>query len=107
VRALLALVVVAVGAGAFFAGRASVDRHAVRPAAGSFASGVLAGREAAFSGFDGGWSYGAPYIVVLQRGGAGVTYRFASRRPLLRGLDYRVCGKAVCVSRRAPAAARR
>ena len=89
-RATLALVVVAVGAGAFFAGRASVDEQ---PAvSGSFA----AGREAAFNGFDGGWSYGQPYIVVLRRGGPGVTYAFASRRPMLPGLDYRRCGHVVC-----------
>ena len=96
-RAFLALIVVAVGAGAFLAGRASVDRKAAEPASGSFASGARAGREAAFSGFDGGWGYGEPYIVTLRRGGPGVTYRFASRRPLLPGLEYRLCGKTVCV----------
>jgi hypothetical protein len=77
VRVVLGLVVVAVGVGAFYGGRASVD---TQPApSGSYA----AGREAAFSGFDGGWSYGEPYIVTLKRGGPGVTYEFASRRPLL------------------------
>jgi hypothetical protein len=77
VRVVLGLVVVAVGIGAFYGGRASVDAH---PApSGSYA----AGREAAFSGFDGGWSYGEPYIITLKRGGPGVTYEFASRRPLL------------------------
>jgi hypothetical protein len=101
-RAFLALVVlVAVGAGAFFAGRGSVHRHAARPAPGTFAAGERAGREAAFSGFDGGWSYGEPYIVVLRRGGSGVTYRFASRRPLLAGFEYRRCKDGVC-ARRAP-----
>jgi hypothetical protein len=62
---------------------------------GSFA----AGREAAFSGFDGGWSYGVPYIVVLRRGGPGVTYEFASRRPMARGLAYRRCATGICTSR--------
>ena len=76
-RVLVGLVVAAVGIGAFYGGRASVDAH---PApTGSYA----AGREAAFSGFDGGWSYGEPYIITLKRGGPGVTYEFASRRPLL------------------------
>jgi hypothetical protein len=109
VRALLALVVVAVGAGAFLAGRASVDRSAPDRAPGSFASGMRAGREAAFAGFDGGWGYGEPYIVTLRRGGPGVTYRFASRRPLLPGFEYRLCGKAVCtrISRPPQAAGRR
>jgi len=105
-RMLLALVVVAVGAGAFAAGRGSVDRHSAKPAAGSFASGLRAGREAAFSGFDGGWAYGEPYIVTLRRGSPGVTYRFDRRRPLLPGFEYRLCGKAVCISRRARAAGR-
>jgi hypothetical protein len=90
VRVVVGLVVVAIGIGAFYGGRASKDE---RPAAGgSFA----AGREAAFNGFDGGWSYDQPYIVVLRRGGPGVTYQFASRRPLLAGFEYRLCGKAVC-----------
>ena len=92
-RWILALVVVAVGAGAFAAGRDSVDQ---RPAqTGSFA----AGYEAAFSGLDGGWAYGEPYIVVLRRGGPGVTYRFASRRPLMGGFEYRRCEDGVCARR--------
>jgi hypothetical protein len=93
VRVVLCLIVAAVGIGAFFAGRASKD---TRPAiSGSYA----AGREAAFDGFDGGWSYAQPYIVVLRRGGPGVTYAFASRRPLLPGFAYRRCGQMVCESR--------
>src|SRR5436309_11801631 len=96
-----ALVLVAVAAGAFAAGRGSVHQRPVQT--GSFA----AGYEAAFSGFDGGWSYGVPYIVVLRRGGTGVTYRFASRRPLLKGFAYRLCASGVCVNRRARGAARR
>jgi hypothetical protein len=93
------LLVAAVAAGAFLAGRGSVGRVAPAPARGSFAAGALAGREAAFAGFDGGWSYGEPYVVVLRRGGAGVTYRFASRQPLLAGRSYRRCGRSVCVGR--------
>jgi hypothetical protein len=93
-RALAAAaVLVAVAAGAFAAGRSTA--HKRRVVSGSYA----AGREAAFNGFDGGWSYGLPYIVVLERGGPGVTYRFASRRPMLPGVAYRRCGRAVCVSR--------
>src|SRR4051812_15486178 len=98
-RLLLALVVVAVGAGCFALGRSTAHRRAARPAPGSFAAGVRAGREAAFSGFDGGWAYGEPYIVTLRRGGQGITYSFDRRRPVLPGFDYRLCGKAICVSR--------
>lgn len=92
-RTVYALLLVAVAAGAFAVGRGAAHRRVV--AGGSFA----AGREAAFAGFDGGWAYGQPYIVVLQRGGPGVTYRFASRRPLLPGFVYRRCGQAVCATR--------
>jgi hypothetical protein len=92
VRVVLVAVVAAIGIGAFYGGRASVDQHPV--VSGSFA----AGRESAFNGFDGGWSYGQPYIVVLRRGGAGVTYAFASREPMKAGLNYRRCGKSVCTS---------
>ncbi len=92
-RPLVVLVIVTMGAGAFFAGRGSVDR---RPAPRSPAGGYAAGREAAFSGFDGGWSYGVPYIVTLRRGDPGVTYRFDRRWPMRRGVAYRVCGHVVC-----------
>jgi hypothetical protein len=94
-RLVVGLAVVAIGIGAFYGGRASKDE---RPAVtGSYA----AGREAAFNGFDGGWSYGQPYIVVLKRGAPGVTYQFASRRPMAAGLQYQLCAGKVC-ARRAP-----
>jgi hypothetical protein len=92
-RLLIAFAVVVVAVGAFFAGRGSAPSQPV--VSGSFA----AGREAAFSGFDGGWAYGMPYIVVLERGGPGVTYRFADRRPMLPGRSYRRCGASICVGR--------
>jgi hypothetical protein len=97
-RLLLAAVILAgVGAGAFFAGRGSVDRHPAPVLSGGYS----AGREAAFSGFDGGWLFGAPYIVTLRHGGPGITYRFARRWKMAPGFEYRTCGAAVC-SRRAP-----
>lgn len=95
-RLLVSVMVVAVGAGAFAAGRGSVDRAAPPVARGSFETGFRAGHEDAFSGFDGGWALGAPYIVTLRRGGSGITYRFARRWPLLPGLEYRACGRGVC-----------
>src|ERR1043165_6940528 len=57
--------------------------EALRGAPAAAGGSCGAGGEGAFAGFDGGWSYGQPYIVVLRRGGPGVTYAFASRRPLL------------------------
>jgi hypothetical protein len=89
---LVGLLVLAVGAAAFFAGRESSDRSPAPPLPGTYA----AGREAAFTGFDGGWDYGMPYIVTLERGGPGITYRFARRWPMRPGVDYRICGGDVC-----------
>ena len=89
---LVALVLVAVAAGAFALGRGSVHRPPTHVVSGSFA----AGREAAFGGFDGGWAYAAPYIVTLRRGGPGITYRFARRWTMLPGRDYRICGRGIC-----------
>ena len=92
-RLVVGVVVVLIGIGAFYGGRASKDE---RPAvSGSYA----AGREAAFNGFDGGWSYDQPYIVVLKRGGPGVTYQFASRRPMAAGVRYQLCDGKVCAHR--------
>jgi hypothetical protein len=90
--------VLAVGAVAFFAGRESSDRPPAPALPGTYA----AGREAAFTGFDGGWDYGAPYIVTLQRGGPGITYRIARRWPMRPGLEYRMCDRDIC-TRRSPA----
>jgi hypothetical protein len=80
---------------AFVAGR-STDGARGRSQRGSFDAGYLAGREAAFGGYDGGWAYGAPYIVVLQRGGPGITYRVAARIPMLPGSEYRRCEGEIC-----------
>jgi hypothetical protein len=83
---------VAAVAGAFVLGRETADRPSSPPLRGSYA----AGREAAFEGFDGGWDYGAPYIVTLERGGPGITYRFARRWPMRSGVEYRICRREIC-----------
>ncbi len=93
---LVGLLALAVGAAAFFVGRESADRPPAPPLPGTYA----AGREAAFTGFDGGWDYGAPYIVTLQRGGSGITYAFARCWPMSFGVAYRICAYDIC-SRRA------
>jgi hypothetical protein len=98
-RPVLAVLLVVLLGGAFLVGRASVDRSRPAPARGSFEDGLRSGREAAFSGFDGGWAYGKPYIVVLQRGGPEITYRIATRRPLLPGVEYSACAGGVCSRR--------
>ena len=101
--AVLLAVVIAVAAGAFLAGRATADRRAPPAAAhsqpGSYDDGYRAGREDAFSGYDGGWALGALYIVTLRRGSPGITYRFARRWPLLPGREYRSCRQDIICSR--------
>ena len=97
--ALAVLVVVALVGGAFLAGRASVDRSAPPAPRGSFGNGYRAGREAAFAGFDGGWAYGVPYIVILRRGGPLTTYRIARRVPVQAGVEYRACAAGICTRR--------
>jgi hypothetical protein len=98
-RLLVALVIAGVGVGAFFVGRGSVDSKPRSVARGSFADGYRSGREDAFSGFDGGWSFDTPYIVTLRHAGGGITYRFARRWTMERGVEYRRCGDSVCTSR--------
>ncbi|MGZ4307292.1 MAG: hypothetical protein ACXVEW_12310 [Solirubrobacteraceae bacterium] len=75
----LAVVALAV---AFVVGRLSVASTKLATAGASYNAGYLAGREAAFAGHDGGWAYGVPYEITLRRGGPGITYRIASRKPL-------------------------
>lgn len=74
---------VAALAGAFAVGRLSAGSTKPSRAGASYTAGYLAGREAAFAGYDGGWAYGVPYEITLQRGGPGITYRIASRKRLL------------------------
>ena len=45
----------------------------------AFDAGYRAGANAAFSGYDGGWSLGRPYVIVLAKGADGITYRIAAR----------------------------
>ena len=76
----------------FGAGRAQGLREgqAVAASAGSppgararvrdaFDDGYRAGANSAFSGYDGGWTLGRPYVIVLARGADGITYRIAAR----------------------------
>ena len=47
----------------------------------AFDAGYRAGANTAFSGYDGGWSLGQPYVIVLAKGADGITYRIAARAP--------------------------
>jgi hypothetical protein len=66
-----------------------------------FESGYAAGAADVFGGYDGGWDYRAPYVIVLVPGGAGITYRIASRTRLAAGVDYYLCpdGHSLCSRR--------
>ena len=101
--AALIVATIAVAGGAFLAGRATAGHSPARvvawPRPGSYDDGYRAGREDAFSGYDGGWVLGEPYIVTLRRGGPGITYRFARRWPLLPGREYRSCRQDIICDR--------
>lgn len=76
--------------------QATLNRPATDKAV--FDSGYTAGAADAFGGFDGGWDTDAPYVIVLVPGGAGVTYRIASRTRLEPDTDYYLCadGRTLC-----------
>ena len=103
---MLIAVALAAAAAGFAVGRSTDTRrpaaHPARVQSGSYADGYRAGREDAFSGFDGGWALGEPYIVILRRGRPGITYEFARRWPLMSGREYRSCRRDFVCSRRVP-----
>ena len=68
------------------------------PVEDAFNSGYAAGANDAFNQYDGGWSIGSPYVITLQEGGAGVTYRIGSRVAVQAGVDYYLCpdGHSLC-----------
>ena len=69
----------------------SLPADARKGAREAFDDGYLAGADDVFGGYDGGWALSQPYVITLRAGGAGVTYRFASRVPLRAGVGYRLC----------------
>jgi len=67
-------------------GRAlQASESAPRGAHRAFEAGYAAGADDVFGGFDGGWSFGTPYVITLRKGSGAITYRIDSRRPLRRG----------------------
>jgi hypothetical protein len=77
-------------------GRADQEVHSLpagarNSAKTAFDDGYQAGANDVFTGYDGGWSYATPYAITLSPGGAGITYRPASRTPLHGGVDYYLC----------------
>jgi hypothetical protein len=68
-------------------------RKAVRA---SFSDGYTAGANDAFQGYDGGWTMGEPYVIVLEPGSGQIVYRIKSRTPLDPRVDYYLCGSSLC-----------
>lgn len=122
-RIVVLIVGLIVGCGLFLAGRASA-RPAPVPAGddGGYAAGLREGRALqatiglpagdkavfqagyesgandVFGGYDGGWGYSTPYVISLESGSPGVTYRIAGREEMAPGIDYRLCpdGHGIC-----------
>jgi hypothetical protein len=68
----------------------------------AFRSGYAAGANDVFAGYDGGWTFGAPWIIILEHGDSGIDYRIRDRTPLERGVAYFLCpdGRTLCHARR-------
>jgi hypothetical protein len=64
----------------------------------AFDAGYTAGANDVFSGYDGGWQTGAPYVVTLAPGTGQITYRIAGRDELEPGVAYYLCpdGHSLC-----------
>ena len=75
------------------------DRHVARDA---FRAGYAAGANDVFAGYDGGWTFGMPWVVTLTHGGADISYRIRQRTPIEPGISYFLCpdGRGLCHQRR-------
>jgi hypothetical protein len=76
--------------------------RARKVAHGAFRSGYAAGANDVFAGYDGGWTFSAPWIITLEHGDSGIDYRIRDRTPLERGIAYFLCpdGRTLCHARR-------
>jgi hypothetical protein len=64
----------------------------------AFNAGYVAGANDAFGGYDGGWSFGVPYVVTLSHPDGPIGYRIVSRTEMVPGATYVLCpdGHGVC-----------
>ena len=78
---------------------AANDRHIARDA---FRAGYAAGANDVFAGYDGGWTFSAPWVITLAPGNTGIDYRILGRTPLDPGISYYLCpdGRSLCHQRR-------
>lgn len=77
-------------------GRALQESPDSSAARAVFLDGYAAGADDVFAGYDGGWALSQPYVVTLKRAQSPVTYRIASRVPMVEGVTYVRCGDNVC-----------
>jgi hypothetical protein len=68
----------------------------------AFRAGYSAGANDVFAGYDGGWTFNAPWIITLEHGDSGIDYRIRDRTPIEPGIAYFLCpnGHALCHARR-------
>ena len=64
------------------------DKQVARDA---FRAGYAAGANDAFAGYDGGWTFGPPWIITLEHGGSNIDYRIRERTPFEPGIAYFLC----------------
>ena len=64
------------------------DRHIAHDA---FRAGYAAGANDVFAGYDGGWTFGVPWLVTLTRGGPDISYRIRQRTAVEPGVSYFLC----------------
>jgi hypothetical protein len=78
----------------------SVPAGSKEAAQAAFQAGYRAGETDAFGAYDGGWKLGTPYVVILDKGVSGATYRFVERDQLTPGTTYHLCpdGTTLCQS---------
>jgi len=67
-------------------------------ATNAFKSGYQAGLTDSFGSYDGGWSIGHPYVIVMEKGVGDAPYRIDQRELLQPGVTYELCqdGNAIC-----------
>lgn len=75
------------------------EKHVAHAA---FRSGYAAGANDVFAGYDGGWTFNAPWVITLQPGDSRIEYRIRDRTPVQPGIAYFLCpdGRTLCHARR-------
>jgi hypothetical protein len=72
--------------------------HARRPVHEAFNAGYAAGANDVFAGYDGGWTIGQPYVVIVAEASGQVVYRIKTRDEIMAHTNYYLCpnGHELC-----------